>query len=204
MRTNEELVRELLQIGVAAPEVAAAMLKYPREKFLPQEEAASAYYDLPVPIGNGQTCSAPSMVATMLSLLSPRKGDNVLEIGTGCAWQTALISDLVGEDGHVVSVERLAEFSKQAAERFSSLGIKNTKFITGDGKLGYAAEAPYDRIIVGAACDKVYPAWETQMRDGGIIILPMGDIFQWLFKGVKRNGHVEATRLMPVQFVKLI
>lgn len=190
-------------MGIAAPEVAAAMLKYPRELFLPLEEIQNAYYDLPVPIGEGQTCSAPSMVATMLSLLGLKKGHTVLEIGTGCAWQTALISELVGKEGRVVSIDKIKKFSDCAKDLLDKLNIKNIELINADGKNGYDKHAPYDRIIVSAACDKVYPAWEKQLRDGGIIILPMGDMFQWLFKGIKKNGNIELMRLMPVQFVKL-
>lgn len=190
-------------MGIAAHEVAAAMLKYPRGIFLPQSEAQNAYYDLPLPIGEEQTCSAPSMVATMLSLLGLKKGHKVLEIGTGCAWQTALISEIVGEEGRVVSIDKIRKFSDSAKDLFGKLNIKNTEFINADGKEGYDKHAPYDRIIVSAACDKVYPAWEKQLREGGIIILPMGDMFQWLFKGIKKSGSVELMRLMPVQFVKI-
>ncbi|MGC9057753.1 MAG: protein-L-isoaspartate O-methyltransferase, partial [Candidatus Micrarchaeia archaeon] len=196
---NESLVDYLKHMGYVNDKVAEGMLKYPRELFLPNEQRKYAYADLPLLIGKEQTCSAPSMVGMMLSLADIREGMNILEIGTGSAWQTAIISHIVGNDGRVVSVDIIEQFIESARRRFTELGIKNTIFLHCDGKLGAPQFAPYDRIIVSASSQNIYAPWKEQLKEGGIIILPMGPLFwQYLYKGTKKNGEIYLEQLMPV------
>ncbi len=206
MRTNEQLVRFLVEYGYANDRVAEAMLKYPREIFLPEYQKKNAYYDIPLLIGEEQTCSAPSMVAIMLSLLNIAYGMKILEIGTGSGWQTALLSELVGPSGRVVSVELINRFSDNVLRNLNKLKISNVKLIVGDGKQGYAKLAPYDRIIVSAAAKQVQPAWRKQLKENGIIILPIGEsqYSQHLCKGIKKDGEIKLNKIMPVAFVNLM
>ncbi len=204
MRTNEDIIEYLRASGYATSEIINAMRKYPRGLFLPSYQKENAYFDLPLPIGDGQTCSAPSMVATVLSFANIAKGQHILEIGTGSAWQTALISELVGGNGSVVSIDLNDKFTSEAEAKFAALGITNVRFAVGDGKRGWHESAPYDRIIVSAACDRIFDEWVQQLKEGGIIIVPIGDVIQHLYRGIKKNGKIELTQMMAVQFVKLM
>lgn len=206
MRTNSELIDYLEKFGYVTDEIAQAMLKYPREIFLPEYQKKNAYYDLPLLIGEEQTCSAPSMVGMMLSLLNIKKGMRVLEIGTGSGWQTALLCELVGDNGLVVSIELMKTFTDNVKRIFSKLDIQNAELVNGDGKLGYSKCAPYDRILVSAAAKTVHTAWKEQLKDGGVIILPLGQTqySQYLYKGTKIKNDIALERIMPVAFVNLL
>lgn len=204
---RRRLVRLLKEQGfIRSRIVEEAMLRVPREEFVPPEYRAVACEDRPLPIGYGQTISAPSIVAYMTELLEPGPGMKVLEVGTGSGYQAAVLAEIVGPRGHVWSMERipeLAEWARRNLERTSY--ARRVTVIVGDGTLGYPDEAPYDRIIVTAAAPSVPPPLEEQLREGGKIVAPIGDyIAQELVVGEKRGGRVLYRRDLEVIFVPLV
>lgn len=145
-----------------------------RKLFVPESLQDGAYSDHPLPIGFGQTISAPSMIAIMLEALDLKKGDKVLEIGTGSGYNAALISEIVGEN--VFSIERIPELAEFAKNNLKKAGYKVKVFI-GDGTLGYEGEAPYDKIIVTAAAPKIPEPLIKQLKIGGKLCIPVGERF---------------------------
>jgi protein-L-isoaspartate(D-aspartate) O-methyltransferase len=204
MPTNEQMIANLLAFSNADKKTAECMRKFPREIFLFPEQKEQAYADVPLPTVKGQTTSAPSMIGIMLREAELREGMKVFEVGTGSGWQTALMSCLVGPKGKVITSELVEELAKRAERIFKELGIRNTTFLVKDGAGGNEEEAPYDRIIVGAAAEEVPKALEAQLREGGILIIPLATpAYQELFKFVKRNGKLEGGSVCPVMFVPL-
>ena len=204
MPMNEQMVANLLAIGQADKKTAECMEKFPRELFLTESQKEEAYVDIPLPTVKGQTTSAPSMIGIMLREAGIEEGMKVFEVGTGSGWQTALISCLVGPKGKVITTELVEELSGRAEGIFQELGIGNTTFLVKDGREGVGEEAPYDRIIVGAAAKEVPEALEAQLREGGILIIPLTTpLHQELFKFVKRDGKLEGGSVCPVMFVPL-
>ncbi len=205
MPTNEQMAAALLAEGAATPEIAECMRRFPRELFLPEKYKGDAYLDTPLPTVAGQTTSAPSMIAIMLREAGLKKGQSVLEIGTGSGWQTALISCLVGPKGKVVTVELVEGLSRAAQGIFSELGVKNTSFLVKDGTGGAAPSAPFDRIIVSATAKKVPKALEMQLKEAGILIIPLqsAPFMQHLYKFRKKGGRLEGGPVLPVMFVPL-
>ncbi|RKY00708.1 MAG: protein-L-isoaspartate O-methyltransferase [Spirochaetes bacterium] len=178
-----------------------AFWKVPREWFVPEEYREYAYVDEPLPIRRGQTISAPHMVALMTELIEPRKTDVVLEIGAGSGYQAAVLSLLVKKVYTIEVEEELVKFAKENLKRF---GCKNVEVIRGDGSRGLPEKAPFDKILVTCAADKIYPAWKEQLKNYGIIVLPLGQgFFQKLVIGRKRKGKLEVRELMDVAFVPL-
>jgi len=157
--------------GIADERVLQAMLRLPRQDFVPAAYRAQSYEDHPLPIGDGQTISQPYIVAIMLEALSLQPTDTVLEVGTGSGYVTALLAELTAR---VVSVERFPALAAGSQRILSSLGYKNVNMVVGDGSLGFAACAPYDAILVSAAIAAVPPALPTQLREGGRLIIPVG------------------------------
>lgn len=202
MSTNEEMVSALLSSGIIGKELAGCMLRWPRARFLPPSMEDIAYSDIPIPLMDNQTTSAPSMVGIMLMHARIGKGMKVLEIGTGPGWQTALLSCLVGSRGRVYSMEiseKIHSFAKRKLGR-----IKNITLVRGDGTLGYKRAAPYDCIIVSAAASAVYPGLASQLREGGTMIIPLrGTPFQALCRFTKVNGELAREEICPVLFVPM-
>lgn len=205
MPTNEQMVSRLLKAGDATPEIVECMRRFPRGLFLLEKQKGEAYLDTPLPTVGGQTTSAPSMIAIMLREAELGKAQEVLEIGTGTGWQTALISCLVGPEGKVVTVELVEGLSRSAEKAFSELGIKNTRFLVKNGAGSPASTAPFDRIIVGATAKKVPEALERQLKEGGIMIIPLqtAPFIQHLYKYRKVEGKLEGGPVLPVMFVPL-
>jgi len=207
-KLRRELVKRLINEGLLRSEkVIKAMLKVPREEFVPRRYRSYAYHDTPLPIGYGQTISAPHMVAIMTEALDPQPGDKVLEIGTGSGYQAAVIAEIVGNEGHVWSVERikeLAEFARENLERTSY--IRRVTIVIGDGSKGYEPAAPYDKIIVTAAAPDIPKPLINQLKIGGKIVIPIGDRYsQRLVIAIKvGEDRVKREYGIPCIFVPLI
>jgi len=159
---------------IKSESVKRAFEKVDRKLFVPESLKNGAYSDHPLPIGFSQTISAPSMIAIMLEALDLKRGDKVLEIGTGSGYNAALISEIVGEN--VFSIERIPELAEFAKNNLKKSGHKVKVFI-GDGTLGHEGEAPYDKIIVTAAAPKIPETLIKQLKIGGKLCIPVGERF---------------------------
>lgn len=193
---------QLVLRGVLDPRVLDAMRRVPRHLFLPPDQADRAYQDQPLPIGQEQTISQPYMVASMTELLALQPDHRVLEIGTGSGYQTAVLALLARE---VLSVERLEPLLEAARKRLKSLGLNNISLHCGDGSLGFPEQAPYDAILVTAACPKIPPALIAQLAEGRRLVAPVGPRdLQELVLGVKTGGKLDIRRQFGCRFVPLI
>jgi len=162
---------QLVPRGIHHPKVLEAMSTVPRHLFIPQTHWAEAYADHPVAIGLDQTISQPYMVALMTELLDPQPGQKVLEIGTGCGYQTALLATLFDT---VYTIERFEALLQPAKDRLCTLGYTNIHYRVGDGSLGWAAAAPFDAIILTAAAPSVPPPLMRQLNHShGKLLLPL-------------------------------
>jgi protein-L-isoaspartate(D-aspartate) O-methyltransferase len=204
MDKNEEMIKKLINEGYANEEVANAMRKVKRELFVPSGYSLYAYYDTPLPIGYGQTISAPSIVAIMTRVLDIKKGMKVLEIGAGSGYQAAIIAELVGENGTVYTIERIPELVKIAEENIKKLNYKNVKIICGDGSLGYEKESPFDRIIITAAVPEIPQTLIKQLKKDGKLVAPVGSIYFQDLTLIEKNDEIKETKILPVMFVPLI
>lgn len=183
--------------------VEDAFRNIPRHEFVPESELDYAYNNEPLLIKNKQTISQPGVVSRMTEWLDVRKGQKILEIGTGSGWQTAILSFLVGE-GTVYSVERYSELVKFAQENLKKLNIDNVHVILGDGSVGFTKESPYDRIIITAACTEIPLPLIEQLKEGGLIIAPVGDSSQSLVLLQKTSkGIIEIKNESHYVFVPL-
>lgn len=172
--TNKKFIEQLVQNGrIKTKAVINAFFKIDRINFVPDEFKGEAYFDIPVPIFSGMTTSQPSTIAFMLEKLQPRKGEKVLEIGTGSGYLTALLSVLVGESGKVFSMEYFPELKEFAESNLRRYNFKNVTLLTGDGKSGLPGEAPFDKIVSSAEVKEVPRAWEEQLKIGGSILTPI-------------------------------
>ncbi len=159
--------------GIADRRVLATLASVPREWFLPPHLLDEAYDDAPLPIGNGQTISQPFIVALMTTALAPRRGDRVLEIGTGSGYQTAVLAHL---GARVYTIERLPDLLVEAEERFRRLELAGIETRLGDGAAGWPERAPFQGIIVTAAAPAVPPPLTEQLAPGGRLVIPIGDL----------------------------
>jgi len=179
-----------------------AMEDVPRHMFVPKAMEAYAYFDEPLPIGEGQTISQPYMVALMTECLELKGHEKVLEVGTGSGYQTAVLALLAGK---VYTVEIREGLYLRAKKTLAGLGYKNVEAILGNGSIGYEIEAPYDRIIVTAAAREVPKELLSQLKEGGIIVIPVGETFlQNLLKIRKVKGKVIEESVTPCVFVPLV
>ncbi len=208
VKRREELVYALKNLGyIRTSRVERAMLKVPRELFVPENVREYAYDDRPLPIGYNQTISAPSIVAHMTELLDPQPGDKILEIGTGSGYQAAILAEIVAPQGHVWSIEKIAELAEFARKNLERTGYSDrVTVIVGDGSKGYEPQAPYDKIIVTAAAPRIPEPLINQLKPGGILVAPVGPLpLQFLFIVYKRpDGKIEIVRDLEVVFVPLI
>ncbi|HLJ95623.1 MAG TPA: protein-L-isoaspartate(D-aspartate) O-methyltransferase [Gemmataceae bacterium] len=187
--------------GISNPAVLKALRQVPRHLFVSPEYRSKAYYDQALPIGHKQTITPPYLVAYMTALLDPQPSDRVLEIGTGCGYQAAVLSQIVKE---VYSIEIIEALGKQAAERLRELGYTNVHVKIGDGYKGWPEQAPFDKIIVTCSPESVPQPLIDQLRDGGKMILPLGERYQQAFHLLeKRDGKLVQTRLVPTLFVPM-
>lgn len=178
--------RQIRSRGISDPRLLAAMERVPRHRFVPESEQSLAYDDMPAPIGSGQTISQPYMVALMTELLRLEGSERVLEIGTGSGYQAAILAELAAE---VYTLERFESLARRAEALLNDLGYRNVTVIVGDGTLGYAEAAPYDRIIVTAAAPKLATPWLEQLADGGRLVLPLGERWAQALTTVDKHGN---------------
>lgn len=207
-RTRARMVDRLKQQGIQHPAVLAAMLKVPRHEFVDEALASRAYDDCALPIGFGQTLSHPYTVARFLSLAMPANGSRlsrVLDVGSGCGYQTALLAELADE---VYAIERISELVERSRRSFKQLGIESRiKVRYGDGALGWSMMAPFDAILLAAAASDVPEALKQQLKVNGRLLLPVKDPVtqQQTLKLVERtqNSFYEQ-RLDAVHFVPFL
>lgn len=202
-RTRERLVQRLKDNGIRNPVVLDRIRAIPRHVFVDEALASRAYEDVALPIGFGQTISQPWIVARMTeALLDGGPLDNVLEIGTGCGYQTAVLAPLAGK---IYSIERVAPLLERARERLKQLEIRNVRFRHGDGAQGWPAHGPYDGILVAAAPHAVPETLLEQLAPGGRLVVPIGaEGDQELMRITREETRLKRERLGAVSFVPLI
>ena len=202
-RTRDRLVQRLKDHGIRSSAVLEQIRNVPRHLFVDEALASRAYEDTALPIGLGQTISQPYVVARMTeALLDGFTGEKVLEIGTGCGYQTAVLAPLVKQ---VYTVERLRELQKRAKQRLRELDIYNVQFRPGDGWEGWPKYAPYDGIIVAAAAPEIPQKLLEQLAPGGRLIVPVGPAGrQELLMITRKDDHYEQVSLGAVSFVPLV
>jgi len=202
-RTRDRLVERLKQNGIRSTEVLEQIRNVPRHLFVDEALASRAYEDTALPIGLGQTISQPWVVARMTeALLDGFTGESVLEIGTGCGYQTAVLAPLVKK---IYTVERIRELYQKAKQRLRELSIYNVQFRPGDGWEGWAKYAPYDGILVAAAAPEIPQKLLEQLAPGGRLIMPMGPAGrQDLIMVTRQDDQYEQVSLGAVSFVPLV
>jgi protein-L-isoaspartate(D-aspartate) O-methyltransferase len=194
--------QQLKPRGIKDEHVLAAMAKVPREEFVPADVRRSAYEDGPLPIGYDQTISQPYVVAFMTEQLRPKRSDRVLEIGSGSGYQAAILGELVAE---VYTIEIVEPLAKSAETTLQRLGYNNVHIKVGDGYKGWPEEAPFDAIIVTCAPEKVPQPLVDQLKDGGRMVIPVGERFaQQLYLLEKKNGQLKESVTLPVRFVPML
>ena len=190
--------------GVKDPRVLDAMRAVPRHEFVPASAREDAYVDSPLPIGHGQTISQPYIVALMTELARPSPSDRALEIGTGSGYQAAVLSLLVKQ---VFSMELVDPLAQSAAATLRRLGYGNVTVRSGDGYLGWPEEAPFDIILVTAAPEQVPAALVAQLKPGGRLVVPVGQVYDVQdLQLIEKNaaGRVTTRSIIPVRFVPLV
>ncbi len=193
---------QLIPRGIRDRRVIEAMNSVPRHLFVDEALKNQAYADHPLPISEGQTISQPYIVALMSQELELKGNERVLEIGTGSGYQAAVLAELAHR---VYSVERKSALLAKSRRLFDKLGYKNILLKLDDGTWGWHSEAPFDAIIVTAAAPSIAPPLVEQLKDPGIIIIPVGDQYsQTLMKLIKKDGDIRTKELGGVRFVKLI
>lgn len=193
--------QDVRAFGIRDQRVLDALRKVPRHEFVPPSEAANAYFDMALPIGEGQTISPPFVVAYMTQLLDVRPTDKVLEIGTGSGYQAAVLGELARE---VYTIEIVGSLGRRAAEMLARLGYSNVRTRIGDGFAGWPEAAPFDRIIVTCSPEDIPQPLVEQLADGGKLIVPVGERFQQtLYLYTKQAGELQAIALAPTMFVSM-
>ncbi|MFW6009738.1 MAG: protein-L-isoaspartate(D-aspartate) O-methyltransferase [Actinomycetota bacterium] len=202
-RKRTALVEAARRVGVSAPRVLDAIAAVPREAFVPPDLVADVDEDRPLPIGEGQTTSQPSLIAAMVEALELTGEERVLEVGTGYGYEAALLAHLAAE---VHTIERHAPLAEQARQSLAAAGIGSVTVHVGDGTRGLPEHAPFDAIIVAAATHEVPDALASQLVDGGRLIAPVGGVgSQQVIRYVRgAEGLRPDRRLVPVRFVPLV
>jgi protein-L-isoaspartate(D-aspartate) O-methyltransferase len=188
---------------VLDPKVMDAMSKVPRHEFVPWQERHNAYENRPLPIGHGQTISQPYIVALMTDLLKPERQHKVLEVGTGSAYQAAILAELVAE---VFTIEIIEPLGNQAKERLKQLNYNNVNVRIGDGYYGWEEHGLFDGIVVTAATSHIPPPLIHQLKPGGRMVIPVGSRFmvqQLVLVEKDAKGKVTTRQILPVMFVPL-
>ncbi len=198
---KRELIEKLKSRGIRE-EILKVIEKNDRKDFVSEKNLNVVYEDHPLPIGYGQTISQPYTVAFMLQKLELKKGDKVLEIGTGSGWNAALISDLIGEEGKIYSVEIVKELAEEAKGKLKE--YKNVVVLNADASHGLAEYAPYNKIILTAAPEKIAEEFKEQLADNGILLAPVGKYAQKLIKLRKKKNKFTETRNGDFVFVPLV
>jgi protein-L-isoaspartate(D-aspartate) O-methyltransferase len=187
--------------GVRDRRVLEAMRRVPRHEFVSPGQEPSAYSDGPLPIGKGQTISQPYIVAYMTELLKLEGPETVLELGTGCGYQTAVLAEIAA---HVYTIEVIGALARDAEERLREMGYENISFRVGNGRDGWEEYAPFDRIMVTAAPVRFPENLFDQLKEGGIAVAPVGDYFQRMMRYRKVKGKIKEESLIGVSFVPFV
>lgn len=200
VKKREAMVKLIESRGVKDPATLAAMQKIPRHLFVPSDQVASAYDDRPLPIGYSQTISQPFIVAYMTEIVKLKPHYKVLEIGTGSGYQAAILSEIVKE---VYTIEIIEALGTQAKTRLGKPHYSNIEIKIADGYYGWKEKGPFDAIVVTAAAEHIPPSLKDQLKDGGLMIIPVGSPFmvQQLMLIEKTGDKFRSTSLMPVRFV---
>ncbi len=201
-RRERMVEAQLAARGIEDPATLEAMGTVPRHEFVPRAQRHRAYADRPVPIGHGQTISQPYIVAYMTELLELEEGQRVLEIGTGSGYQAAVLAEIIDQVYTIEIIEELAEFGGGNLLRngYDEVQVKHA-----DGYYGWKEHAPFDAIMVTAAAAHIPPPLVEQLKDGGVMVIPVGHPFQTqqLMRVEKKDGEVTTESLMAVRFVPL-
>lgn len=199
------LIDGLKQRGyIQSDVVEKAMRSVPREKFIPSSRIKKAYYDQPLDIGNGQTISAPHMVAIMTEAMNLSNGQKVLEIGTGSGYHAAVVASIIGKNGVVYSLERFEDLAEVSQQRLKETGFNNVKVMVSDGSEGLDEFAPYDRIYVTCSSPKVPQPLKNQIRIDGKIVIPVGRITAELLVLTRTEQGFETVSHGGCAFVPLV
>ncbi len=202
-RGRELMVAQLRQYGISDEKVLAALGKVPRHLFIPEKyrDTYDPYGDYPGPIGYGQTISQPYIVAYMTERLDVKPGEKILEIGTGSGYQAAILAELGAE---VYTIEIVPELAAHAKKVLAEQGYPSVHVRAGDGYQGWPEQAPFDAIIVTCAPDQIPPALVEELKEGGRMILPLGEWSQRLVICRKKGGKIEVEEDLPVRFVPMV
>jgi len=202
---RKDLVNALKKLRrINTDKVEKAFLETPREQFLPKNLKKYAYVDTPLEIGNGQTISAPHMVAIMCEALDLKKGQKILEIGSGSGYHAAIMSKIIGSKGHIYTVERIKRLAENAKQNLKKANIKNVTVKIGDGSKGLAENAPYDIIYVTCAAPDIPKPLIDQLKDPGQLLIPVGDRLCELMLVERKQNKIKKTDLGGCAFVPLI
>ncbi|MAM71921.1 MAG: protein-L-isoaspartate O-methyltransferase [Gammaproteobacteria bacterium] len=205
LRTRERLVQRLVEQGIQQIAVLEAIRTTPRHLFIDEALSHRAYEDVSLPIGFDQTISQPFVVARMTEIILsavPDEKASVLEIGTGCGYQTAILAQLVSR---VYSIERINPLLQKTKERLLKLGVTNIHLKCADGRYGWPQHAPFDAIITTAAASELPPALIEQLAEGGVMVIPVGEPRRQELQVCRKvNGKIEVENVLPVVFVPLL
>lgn len=194
--------RQLLVRGIKDERVLATMLKVPRHQFVADALSEQAYGDYPLGIGEGQTISQPYIVALMTEALQLRGGEKILEIGTGCGYQTAILAEIVGQ---VYTIERIKNLGFMARRTLKNLGYKNIVMRIGDGSRGWPEAQPFDGILIAAGSPTIPAPLLEQLADGGRLVIPVGnEDAQDLIRMTRMQNNFKKENLGACRFVKLV
>jgi protein-L-isoaspartate(D-aspartate) O-methyltransferase len=200
-----ELVKRLCWEGrIKNFNVEKAFLEVPREKFIPEKLKNYAYVDSPLEIGNGQTISAPHMIAIMCEALDLKKGQKILEVGTGSGYHAAIVSKIIGKNGHVYTIERHEKLANNAKENLKKVGIENVTVEAGDGSIGLSKFASYDRIYLTCAAPVIPKPLKEQLKEGGKLMVPVGNTICELVLLEKKDKKFITKNLGGCAFVPLV
>jgi protein-L-isoaspartate(D-aspartate) O-methyltransferase len=198
---RERMVREQIEAReIRDAKTLAALRKVERHRFVPEALAAQAYDDHPLPIGHQQTISQPYIVAFMTEAARLRGGEKVLEIGTGSGYQAAVLAEIAAR---VYTIEIVEPLAATARERLAALGYRNVEVRAGDGYGGWPEAAPFDAILLTAAAPRVPEALKAQLKDGGRLVMPLGDADQRLVVITRTGDRYAQSELLPVRFVPM-
>ena len=203
MSSKQELLRFWRTMGIAE-HLLTAFSAIPREQFVSKKLEEHAYDDTPLPTIRHQSISQPTTIMLMLHTLDIQPGENILEVGAGVGYQAAIISQLIGAQGRLTTVEVVPELVHLTRENMKRLNITNVQVYEADGSEGFSPEAPFDKIIITAACPTIPQPIIDQLKENGSVIAPVGDLrSQTMVKVTKVNGKLELEFLGPFVFVPM-
>lgn len=200
---KDELASFWRSAKMADKKVLDAFMKVPREQFVPDELREIAYEDFPLPIYCGKTISQPTTTIIMINALELKEGDRVLEVGTGSGYHAALTAMTIGAAGKVITLEVVPELVNFARENLAKAGIANVTVVEEDGSQGYEKEAPFDRIIVTAACPEIPKALLDQLKPNGVIVAPVGSLHSQEMTKLKKKADSSIQKESLGEFVFL-